>query len=441
MASDMPLPISFEDDDKDKDGMAYRGGNIGGTQIMNSLNEQIQTQTMRSSKNEQSARLRLDNVQSYRTGFGHKYPVQIITLELDEAPKEMNNKPRIEVISAIESNKTIEMKEERYTNDISSYAVKDQTPEQVLSGLTAVLVGYSQDLDIRLNEQENSIEGVVFVENYYGIKFKINIWADKSNKDEITTRFELVRTDGDALATAKFLGDIKTQFFIDIKDETISTTSTTKDKNKEKEPDFNLVSLSLDATSLDLKELFRQLSNEEIKEDEEDSITKQELDEVNEALSNNEQESVDELQFLHERLKENGAISKDIVNHEPLVKTIIAEAMKNRDICVSRACLLILEQLCNDDKIGLLLVEQYALFDNLVKLLNHEFALIKNYSVRLLAKLSSQKKWNMNKDAAGNIEKLVKNYQSEWKDSILANNGFLKSQMFDEIYKKLSESQ
>jgi len=427
-------PISWNDDKK-KDGeinTTFRGA---GADVMGSFHQQIDTQITRSTKTQQGTGIKLDNVQSQKPAFGHKYPVQIITLELDEAPKQLN-KPKIEVLSAVENVEIVEKKEEsesRYTNDLASYAVKDQTPEQVLSGLTAVLVGYSQDLDIRLNEQDNSIEGVVFVENYYGIKFKINIWADKSNNDQ-TTRFELVRTDGDALATAKFLGDIKTQFFIDIKDET---------PNKEdKEPEFNLVSLSLDATSLDLKELFRQLSNEEAKDDdEEDSITKQELDEVNEALSNNEQESVDELQFLHERLKENGAISKDIVNHEPLVKTIIAEAMKNKDICVSRACLLILEQLCADDKIGLLLVEQYKLFENLVNLLGHEYALIKNYSVRLLAKLSSQKKWNMSKDDAGTLEKLVKGYHSEWKKSILANNGFLSAEMFDEIYKKLSECQ
>eukprot|EP00486_Rosalina_sp_Unknown_P001193 CAMPEP_0201565214 /NCGR_PEP_ID=MMETSP0190_2-20130828/4167_1 /ASSEMBLY_ACC=CAM_ASM_000263 /TAXON_ID=37353 /ORGANISM="Rosalina sp." /LENGTH=280 /DNA_ID=CAMNT_0047982447 /DNA_START=148 /DNA_END=991 /DNA_ORIENTATION=+ len=276
MANDgVPLPISFEAEDNN-DGMgtkAFRGNMGGGTEIMGSFHQQIQAQTQRSVKTQGAqGGLSLRNIQSNKSQFGHKYPVQIITLELDEAPKQLN-KPKIEVLAAVDAKPEIEAKQEeaRYTNDLSSYAVKGQTPEQVLSGLTAVLVGYSQDLDIRLNEQDNSIEGVVFVENYYGIKFKINIWADKSNNDQ-TTRFELVRTDGDALATAKFLGDIKTQFFIDIKDET---------PNKEdKEPEFNLVSLSLDATSLDLKELFRQLSNEEAKDDdEEDSITKQELDE------------------------------------------------------------------------------------------------------------------------------------------------------------------
>merc|ERR1712113_1144529 len=96
-------------------------------------------------------------------------------------------------------------------------------------------------------------------------------------------------------------------------------------------------------------------------------------------------------------------------------------------ICVVRGCLLILEQLCGDDKIGLLLVEQYALFQELVKLLDHEYSLIKNYSVRLLAKLATQKKWNMD--------------QNEWKESILANNGCINEKMFKSIYEKLSECQ
>lgn len=419
-----PAAISWDDNNDDNEEQTYRGIQ-GGTMIDASFRAAQAFEAPQGMQKQGHQTLNSQSFgQSNRQGWSTKQPVQIITLELDNAPQQV-----VEAKVASQQLKEAEQKdEEPYTNDLRSYEVPGHSPQQVLSGLTAVLVNYSQDMDIRLDEKKNVIEGVVFVENYYGIKFSINIWAQ--GKD--STRFELTRNSGDALATSKFLGDIKTKFFIDIKPDEA------EQNDKAKEPEFNKVSLSLDATNLDLKDLIRQLTTTELKEDE-DSISQKELDEVTEALSNNEVESVDELQFLHERLKENGAIGKDIANHEQLVKTIISSAMKNKDICVVRGCLLILEQLCNDDKIGLLLVEQYALFENLAGLLMHEYALIKNYSVRLLARLSKQKKWNMDATAAQKIKELVNKYQDEWKDSILANNGFLNADMFASIYEKLEE--
>jgi len=443
--NEVPLPISF-DDDKEKKNIT-RGITQVATRTIAESTFSGPTGMQKGAVNQ--SRFGQQIQQSNKSTFGsYKYPVQIISLELDDAPKQKQK--GAEIIVAVEpeiETKVENEKEVRYTNEISSYAVKGQTASQVLSGLTAVLVNYSQDMDIKIDDKQNQIVGIVFVENYFAVKFEINIWSP--NKD--TTRFELLRTDGDAMATAKFLADIQTQFFIDAKgddaDKQDADNDSNKDKDKDKqEPTMNFVSLSLDATSLDLKELFRELSlpklpiTDDLKDDE-DSISKKELDSVNETLINNEMESVDELQFLHEKLKENGAISKDIIDHEQLVKTIISESLKNNDICVVRGCLLILEQLCSDNKIGLLLVEQFALFENLVNLLNHQYALIKNYSVRLLAKLAKQKKWNMDKNAATNIEKLVKQYQKEWETSILGKNGFLNQTMFKSIYEKLAECQ
>jgi len=435
MSSQVPLPISFDDSDKSQKNKQHsRGIQVANKNITDhAFSAPRSMQKGGASQSQFGSELQ----QSNKPQFGStKYPVQIITLELDDAPKQ---KQAAQIIVAVEP--AIEVKADvadvRDTNDISSYAVKDQSPSQVLSGLAAVLVNYSQDMDIKIDEQNHCIEGVVFIENYYGIKFKWNIWS----VDDKTTRFELVRTTGAAMAAAKFLGDIKTQFFIDVKEE---NDMIEKDKDN-KEPTLNFVSLSLNTENLDLKELFAELSvqrvNDEDLKDDEDNISQKELDDVNESLVNNEMESIDELQFLHEKLKENGAISKDIIDHEQLVKTIIDGALENEDICVVRGCLLILEQLCTDNKIGLLLVEQYALFKELVKLLDHEYSLIKNYSVRLLAKLATQKKWNMDKNDANNIQKLVEKYQNQWKGSILANNGCIDQNMFKSIYGKLSECQ
>mmetsp|Transcript_55421 Transcript_55421/g.92097 ORF Transcript_55421/g.92097 Transcript_55421/m.92097 type:complete len:424 (+) Transcript_55421:116-1387(+) len=417
--SNVPSNIAWEDDKGNKDEVSR-----GVTAVLQA-NPASHSFAAPQSMQKQAAQTSVNSFNSK----SYKQPLQIITLEVDEVSSK-DAKPAAPASMAPAP-----------TNDIQSYAVKGQTPEQVLSGLTAVLVNYSQDMDIRLDKSKNVIEGVVFIENYYGVKFRINIW-----KQDDLTRFELLRNSGDALATSKFLGDIKTKFFID--------TSEQNDANAAAAaaPDtptagYNMVSLSLDANSLDLKLLFRQLSkpaadlvDEKAAADEAENISAKELDDVHEVLSSNGQECVSELQFLHERLKENGAIGKNIVSHEQLVKTIIAGAMKNQDVCVARGCLLILEQLCEDDKIVLLLVEQYALFENLVTLLRHSYALIRNYSVRLLARLSTQNKWNIKKDNAQSIEQLVKEYQSEWQKSLLANNGFLKASMFDDIYAKLAET-
>jgi hypothetical protein len=432
-----PNAISWDNEEENdgKDNRAFRG--IQGNVAIDASNLQGDVLSFAPQQGLQKQSHSAINSQSFggqqRSAWTHKSPVQIIVLELDDAPAQQQVAAAKPEANAAEQGPV----DEPYTNDLRSYEVPGHTPQQVMSGLTAALVNYSQDMDIRLDEKKNLIEGVVFVENYYGIKFSINIWAQGKN----STRFELTRNSGDALATSKFLGDIKTKFFIDIQEESDAEKAKKKDddnKDQAKEPEFNKVSLSLDAANLDLKDLIRQLTQNELKEDE-DSISKQELDDVTEALSNNEVESVDELQFLHERLKENGAIGKDIANHEQLVKTIISSAMKNKDICVVRGCLLILEQLCQDDKIGLLLVEQYALFENLATLLKHEYALIKNYSVRLLARLSKQKKWNMDGAAADQIKELVQKYQDVWKDSILSKNGFLNEEMFGSIYEKLDE--
>eukprot|EP00485_Elphidium_margaritaceum_P019107 CAMPEP_0202728192 /NCGR_PEP_ID=MMETSP1385-20130828/185498_1 /ASSEMBLY_ACC=CAM_ASM_000861 /TAXON_ID=933848 /ORGANISM="Elphidium margaritaceum" /LENGTH=455 /DNA_ID=CAMNT_0049394439 /DNA_START=93 /DNA_END=1461 /DNA_ORIENTATION=+ len=449
--SNVPSNIAWEDDKGNKDEVSR-----GVTAVLQA-NPASHSFAAPQSMQKQAAQTSVNSFNSK----SYKQPLQIITLEVDEVSSK-DAKPAAPASMAPAP-----------TNDIQSYAVKGQTPEQVLSGLTAVLVNYSQDMDIRLDKSKNVIEGVVFIENYYGVKFRINIW-----KQDDLTRFELLRNSGDALATSKFLGDIKTKFFIDTSEQNdanaaaaaapdtptagYNMVSLSLDANSldlkllfvsaAAAPDtptagYNMVSLSLDANSLDLKLLFRQLSkpaadlvDEKAAADEAENISAKELDDVHEVLSSNGQESVSELQFLHERLKENGAIGKNIVSHEQLVKTIIAGAMKNQDVCVARGCLLILEQLCEDDKIVLLLVEQYALFENLVTLLRHSYALIRNYSVRLLARLSTQNKWNIKKDNAQSIEQLVKEYQSEWQKSLLANNGFLKASMFDDIYAKLAET-
>lgn len=338
-----------------------------------------------------------------------KYPEQIVTLELDEAPKQ--KQAAQEIVAVVEPN--------YYSNDLSSHAVKEQSVSQVLSGLTAVLVKYSQDIDIKIDEKSNCIEGIVFVEEYYGVHFQINVWSENTQNGVKNTRFELLRIDGDAMATAKFLGDIKSQFF-----------------EEEHEMD-NFVSLNLDTSGLDLKGLFDDLSMDDMKKNEDGNISKKELDEINQALIENEMGSIDELQFLHERLKENGAISKDVIGHKQLVRTILNEALKNKDVCIVRSCLLILEQLCMEKGIGSLLVEEYALIHHLTDLVvNGEYSLIKNYSVRLLSKLSG---YSMNQENAKKIKSLIEQYQNEWKNSILANNGFLNDRIFAKIYEKLSE--
>lgn len=433
-AQDNPQQISWGDADKDKDKdevnrSTYRGA---AAQVANAQEVQNIAQSQGGMGKQQYRNpLELNAAKMSFNTFGNKQKFQIITLELDESGS-AKQKPEVVVIAnaeeKIEDNKG---KEERYTNDMSSFQT-DEAPKEVLKALTQALVEYEQDMEVTVDEENNSIAGLVFVQDFFPLDFKFNIWIDPQSKQ---TRFELIRNEGDGMTAAKFMGDIQRAYFVQKEN---------KDDKQEEQPKFSLISLSVDASKLDLPTIVRQASNDDETKNnqEEDSITKQELDEANTALSDNElPDAVDQLQYIHDRLKDNGVVSKDIVNHEDLVKNIINEAMKNKDIAISRGCLLILSELCSDEKIGQIIVQQHSLFDNLQGLLSNKYDLLRLYSVVVLSKLTSLKEWNLNKDGAQKMKKAVEEYQKKWKESMLANNPSINEKMFESIYKKLGECQ
>eukprot|EP01084_Bolivina_argentea_P005529 10411_1 len=92
----------------------------------------------------------------------------------------------------------------KYCNELNSYLVDNSDCIQVLNKLNNILVHYNDDIDFKIDDKNNRIDGVVFMSNYHTVFFTFYIW---SQDDQI--RFEFRRQSGDALAAAKFWSDIQ----------------------------------------------------------------------------------------------------------------------------------------------------------------------------------------------------------------------------------------
>merc|ERR1712228_282919 len=121
-------------------------------------------------------------------------------------------------------------------NEISSYSVDKLNCAETVSKLSTILGAYSQEIDFSVDLEANKIEnGCVFINNYYSVFFAIYVEKDEANK---VTRFEFRRQSGDALASSKFLGDVKTLFF---------------GKSDDQKEENTLIGLELNANDLELK--------------------------------------------------------------------------------------------------------------------------------------------------------------------------------------------
>eukprot|EP00483_Globobulimina_turgida_P010462 UN10483 len=193
---DVPLPISFDDKKQDQ----YRGT----TAVMSRSLEQnalnLKTDQM-SGKNA--------SMQAQTQAFGGKAN-EIVTLVMDEAGVQSKlQKGGTENIYALRV--TQDAPQTQVFNEISSFAApKNMNATQVITKLNGILSSYSDEIDFESDFKDNEIKnGVVFINNYYSVFF--TIWTCKDADG--STRFEFRRQSGDALASAKFLGDIKGSFF------------------------------------------------------------------------------------------------------------------------------------------------------------------------------------------------------------------------------------
>merc|ERR1712228_588302 len=226
-------------------------------------------------------------------------------------------------------------------NEISSYSVDKLNCAETVSKLSTILGAYSQEIDFSVDLEANKIEnGCVFINNYYSVFFAIYVEKDEANK---VTRFEFRRQSGDALASSKFLGDVKTLFF---------------GKSDDQKEENTLIGLELYANDLD--------ENAE--------------------------------NYLYGQLVKNKAVNKteDAIDHKILCNTLIEEkVLLHDDIAVVRASLLILKKMAiSKEEYGL--TSNVALFALLSKIMMKQRGLIQQYVVDLLSTLAqSEKEWKL----------------------------------------------
>merc|ERR1712113_1223900 len=233
------------------------------------------------------------------------------------------------------------------------------------------------------------IDGLVFISNY-SVFFIIYIWTqNKENRNE--TRFEFRRQSGDALASAKFWAQIKGLY-----------RQKTESKPMDNDNEFDFISLDLNLGQIN------------IENNNNGHLSKSELNQLNESLMNNDLYVVDELNYLYESMIENKNICYDILSDQHLMKQLINESLLNKDICVSRIVLIILEELAKMQNNNMMNNQHFKLFNNINLLLNHQRQLIKKYTIRLLSSLSNNSsKWNIDDISRNQMIQNIKKYENE----------------------------
>jgi len=312
-------------------------------------------------------------------------PLDILVTSMNENDEENS----LSMISMLSCTSQIVPSSFKYCNELNSYLVDNADCNQVLNVLNSILSNYNDDIDFKIDYDNKRIEGLVFISNY-SVFFMIYIWTqNKENKNE--TRFEFRRQSGDALASAKFWAQIKGLY-----------RQKTESKPMDNDNEFDFISLDLNLGQIN------------IENNNNGHLSKSELNQLNESLINNDLFVVDELNYLYESLIENKNICYDILSDQHLMKQLINESLLNKDICVARIVLLILEELAKIKNHNMANNDHFQLFDNINLLLNHQRQLIKKYTIRLLSNLSNNSsKWNIDDISRNQMIQNIKKYENE----------------------------
>eukprot|EP01084_Bolivina_argentea_P125535 222409_1 len=382
---DIPLPISYGADNDDNDTYRNTAAVANRAIEQNALNLNTDKMSGKSA-----------SIQAQTQNFGGKAN-EIVTLELDEAGSKLKGKQKgpaniyeVQVVPSLQT---------EVFNEVSSFSVQNKSCGEVIQELSSVLSSYSDEIDFEVDTGKNEIKnGVVFINNYYSVFF--TIWTATENDN--TTRFEFRRQSGDALASAKFLGEIKAKFF-------------------GKEEPKSLIGLELNADDLELKTTESQKEMMMIHEALIDD------DVVGDTLEENAEN------YLYQKLVDNKAIDKqDAIDHKILCKTLINKSMLlHQDVAVVRASLLILKKFVGVYNELLVSKTLFELLNEVLK--TQRCALVKKYTVDLLSQLAgSDEKWELDDGVKQSLNALIKGYEAKVKDS-----KFYDEDMFKKVYQKV----
>jgi len=147
--------------------------------------------------------------------------------------------------------------------------------------------------------------------------------------------------------------------------------------------------------------------------DNEDVFDESELDELTQAMIENDLYVVDELTFFYEATRKNIDICYAALSHDEFLKQLINESMQNKDVCVVRIALLILEQLATIKDENMANLMEFDLFSCLNATLKHERGLIRKCTMRILAAMCDASEWNLEDDLRAEMIKNVQICENE----------------------------
>lgn len=313
----------------------------------------------------------------------------------------------------------------KYCNELNSCLVDNSACFQILNVLNNILLHYKcNDIDFHIDYQHQRIDGLVFLSNYC-VFWMICVYDEASlnpqNQNEThahhakQTRVEFRRTSGDALASAKFWSEIKT--LLQRKQASNRPDDATLDQEEhgqstqidEPQP-LGFISLDLSVTAMDT-----DLPALDGDDEEHAHFSERELDQLTEALVENDLFVIDELQFLYEAMVKHESVCYQILAHQPLLAQLVNHSMVNQDVCVTRAALLILNLLSQTHADGICSVDGLRLFENANVLLNHPRQLVKKYAIRLLAHLCADEcEWKIQESSRQQMIQNVRRYETQF---------------------------
>jgi len=361
--------------------------------------------------------------------------------------KEMANKqPLIQVLPNSESNEVMDFSEFKqepaffvpskcgppsglqqtpvFYNEMTSMVV-DETPDAVLSQLSALLSAYTNDIDFRVDEANYQIVGQVFVRNL-AVFFRITVWDEGSNR----SRFECRRTKGDTVAFTEFWNNMEEK----LHQKFASATGFEPEDDEELDLQFGALppldyNLSLDLGDLDG-------DGDEDEEDGATGLTPKHLGDFVYEMQQSDPAVVYSIAMLIDAVQVSTASM--LLNHAQFLQCVIGSALSHQDTALVRGALVMLEKLCDDNKSGADTLMRYHVLERVIPLLNHEVELIRKYAVRLLGKLCAAKSWPLKSEKLKQFAAFsVKECRDKWRNAPFATNDFIQNQMFDDIHKKL----
>lgn len=348
---------------------------------------------------------------------------QIITLEPENGQSggKNANYSKIEVVPTQQEAAAVSMAPKMEYNDISSRLVKGMDCDTALKHMTKVLTAYSQEIEFQTDSAKETgpeiTDGIVFVDNYYAIHFKVYIFNDADGEG---TRIEFRRNSGNALAASKFLGEINSAFSLLARDAKRESTgnlfvdAVVAATEQAVRDSLSKSSLSdvIDAANGQEKDTMIALDTNfdgmELKMNEE----QQEMMMIHEALISDEvvgdlDESAEN--YLLSKLLEAKALSKDQVDHNKLAEALMTkETLLHRDVAVVRASFLVLERLVATHSKSMANDQFMAIVGEAMR--TAQYGLIKTFALnflRTLAKATTKEDWSLDSKTKASLKKEI----------------------------------